>query len=85
MAAHNDATPDSPQQQEQDAYLAACTALLVAIATNTLLTDDEVDTLAGMFADLAPVTSRDINLSASLRCNLGLLGLTKRGAMEWLG
>lgn len=57
---------ESPRQAE-DGYLAAVSALLLAIATNGVITPEECDTLL----DAMP----DIDLRDGLRVGLGMLGL----------
>ena len=50
MTAHETVPATSPRQADE-AYLAACSALLVALATNSTLTDDESEALLGAMPD----------------------------------
>ena len=59
--------PAAAPRQADDAYLAAVSALLVAIATQTTVTVDECDTLL----DAMP----DVDMRDGLRIGLGMLGL----------
>ena len=52
MTAHDTVPATSPRQADE-AYLAACSALLVALATNSTLTDDEAEALLGAMPDAA--------------------------------
>ena len=52
MTAHETVPATSPRQADE-AYLAACSALLVALATNGTLTDDEAEELLGAMPDAA--------------------------------
>jgi hypothetical protein len=83
MADAIDAALEAPAQPS-DAYLAAVSALLLAVATNTVVTDDEVDALCSAFDELPSGVQSGIDLGAALRCNLALLGLTHRGWAERL-
>ena len=54
MTAHDTVPATSPRQATpDDRYLAACSALLVALATNSTLTDDEAEELLGAMPDAA--------------------------------
>lgn len=63
----DETVPATSPRQAEDAYLAAMSALLVAIATNGLLTVEEADTLV----DAMP----DLELAAGLRVGFTLYGL----------
>lgn len=63
----DETVPAQSPRQAEDAYLAAVSALLVAIATNGLLTVEEADTLV----DAMP----DLELAAGLRVGFTLYGL----------
>lgn len=68
MTAHDTVPATSPRQATpDDRYLAACSALLVAMATNSTLTDDEADALL----DAMP----DVDLRDGLRVGLAMGGL----------
>lgn len=62
----DETVPAPSPTQADDAYLAAVSALLVAIATNGLVTRDEADVLADAMPD---------ELRAGLVVGLGLYGL----------
>lgn len=62
----DETVPAQSPTQADDAYLAAVSALLVAIATNGLVTRDEADVLADAMPD---------ELRAGLVVGLGLYGL----------
>ena len=63
----DETVPAQSPRQAEDAYLASVSALLVAIATNGLLTVEEADTLV----DAMP----DLELAAGLRVGFTLYGL----------
>ena len=63
----DETVPAQSPRQAEDAYLAAVSALLCAIATNGLLTVEEADTLV----DAMP----DLELAAGLRVGFTLYGL----------
>ena len=63
----DDTVPATSPRQAEDAYLAAVSALLVAIATNSTVTPDECDALL----DAMP----DVDMRDGLRVGLGMLGL----------
>lgn len=51
MAAHEDASLPAPRQPEQDAYLAACSDLLMSIAMQWHLEPSSVDALLDAMPD----------------------------------
>jgi hypothetical protein len=53
MADAENATPQSPQQPERVEYLAAVSALLMAAATGSCITDAECDALLDAMPDTA--------------------------------
>ena len=67
MTAHDTVPATSPRQAD-DRYLAACSALLVAMATNSTINDQEAEALLGAMPDAA---MRD-----GLRFALGCCGVT---------
>lgn len=52
MTAHETVPAQSPRQADE-AYLAACRALLVALATNSTINDQEAEALLGAMPDAA--------------------------------
>ena len=80
MTAHETVPATSPRQAD-DRYLAACSALLVALATDTLLEDAEADALCAAVDGLPSGVQTGIDLSAALRVGLASHGLVT--AKHW--